>query len=96
MVQQKFLVRHILGFICIASALVGGILLPKFEHNHDLGWVIGSCFGLAETLVVVFPLIKIRHFFTEFEKKIFASGAFVGIQLSVRWILNYIVSNYVI
>jgi len=86
--QQKFALRHGLTFVCIALGLVSGILLPKIENNHNMAWFIGCCLGTAETLVIVFPLMKIRHFFTEFEKKIFSSGAFLAIQLATKWALN--------
>lgn len=35
--------------------------------------------GIIESLVVVYPVLKIRDYFTEFEKKIFYSGIFLAV-----------------
>ena len=94
--QKKILPRHILTLLCIILTLVAGVLLPSLQNNHNIAWVIGCFFGIAESIIVVFPLMKIRHFFTEFEKKICSSGAFLAIHLASKWALNYFAHNHVV
>ena len=63
----------------------------QLHSESKFAWVIGPMTGFSEAAIIAFPILKIRDYFTEFEKKIWYSGMFFGL----RYILNMIIVFYV-
>lgn len=55
--------------------------MTRVSGETNFGVAIGICMGIGEAMVLVFPVLKIRDYFTEFEKKVFFSGLFFMVKL---------------
>lgn len=57
--------------------------MTRVKGEDQFAWVVGPLIGLSEAMVIVFPILKIRDYFTEFEKKVFFSGLFLAIRSGI-------------
>lgn len=89
--QQKNKVRHSVLFFAIVLNRLSGYFMLRLNEEGQFAWIIGPMTGFCEASVIVFPILKIRDYFTEFEKKIWYSGLFFGMKYLLTVTIAYFI-----
>ena len=91
--QQKKYFRHSLMLLAIACNSVASYLSTKITNEVIFSTALGILYGFSQSVVIAFPLLKIRNYFTQFEKKMFFSGLLLCANSCMSVLSIYIIQS---